>query len=383
MAAPSIENAASLPYFEFGTGNLQLPEWFNVTDVIEPYMLMDDDRHALPAFTNAAARGCFRSQCKPPQTDLLIKDLIMKFLDLAGELRQLGRDINPHTVEATRSLIAPLHEFLEPPLDVDVIRDVHYGEHERHRLDIFTSSQNRNHNKPLLLFVHGGGFIAGDKHTAGSPFYDNIAIWAVRNGFNAVNMTYRLAPDFQWPSGIQDIRAAIELIKHKGFEFGIGTAKLFLMGQSAGAAHAAAYAAHPELYAPHPHELKGLILLSGLYNFTSMQIGPLERSYLGDDAGLYSPRSSLAGLVASNIPMLLTLAELDPPLFEQQTLELVSALQQKHQHPPQLVRMMGHNHLSVALYLGLDDDMFAPQLRNFIHEKSDDKFQELIRYKQT
>jgi triacylglycerol lipase len=302
----------------------------------------------------------------------------MKFSDLAREIRQLGREINPRTLEATRNLITPLHD-IELPLDVDVVREIQYGDHTRQRLDIFTSSQNRNHNKPVLIFVHGGGFIAGDKHTQGSPFYDNIAIWAVRNGFNAVNMTYRLAPNFQWPSGIEDIRAAIELIKHKGYEFGIGATKLFLMGQSAGAVHAASYVAHPEFYAPHTHELKGLILLSGIYDFTSLDVSLFERSYFGDDASLYAARSSLAGLVASNVPLLLTLAENDPPRFEKQTLELMNALQEKHQQLPRFVHMIGHNHLSVALYLGLEDDLLAPQLRSFIHDKGDYKFLELIR----
>lgn len=305
----------------------------------------------------------------------------MKFADLARELRELGRDVNPQTVEATRKLIAPMHSIVEPPLDVDVVREIQYGNHERQRLDIFTSSQNRNHHKPLLIFVHGGGFVAGDKHTPGTPFYDNIAIWAVRNGFNAVNMTYRLAPEFQWPSGIEDIRAAIELIKHKGFEFGIGANKLFLMGQSAGAAHAASYVAHPQFYAPYSHELKGLILLSGLYNFANVKAGPLERAYLGDDPGLYAQRSALAGLVASDVPLLLALAEHDPPMFERQTLELMQAWQAKHQQLPRFVYMIGHNHASPALYLGLEDDLLAPQLRSFIHEKGDDKFQELLRYK--
>jgi triacylglycerol lipase len=306
----------------------------------------------------------------------------MKFTDLAREIRELGREVNPRTLEATRKLIAPLHDFIEPPLDVDVVREVQYGNHERQRLDVFTSSQNRNHNKPLLIFVHGGGFVAGDKHAPGTPFYDNIAIWAVRNGFNAVNMTYRLAPGFQWPSGIEDIRAVIELIKHKGFEFGIGASRLFLMGQSAGAVHAASYVAHPGYYAPHSPELKGLILLSGLYNFANGKAGGPESAYLGDDTALYAQRSSLTGLVATNVPILLTLAEHDPPVFEKQGLELMRALQEKHQQMPHFVHMIGHNHLSPALYLGLEDDLLAPQLRNFIHEKSDDKTQELLRYKQ-
>jgi acetyl esterase/lipase len=305
----------------------------------------------------------------------------MKFVDLSREIRELGREVNPRILEATRKLIAPLHNIVEPPLDVDVVREIQYGNHERQRLDIFTSSQNRNHNKPCLIFVHGGGFVAGDKHTPGTPFYDNIAIWAVRNGFNAVNMTYRLAPQFQWPSGIEDIRSAIELIKHKGFEFGIGASKLFLMGQSAGAVHAAAYVAHPEFYAPYSTELKGLILLSGLYNFENSKAGSPESAYLGDNTALYAQRSSLAGLLATNVPILLTLAELDPPTFEKQGLDLMCALQEKHRQMPRFVHMLGHNHLSPALYLGLEDDLLAPQLRSFIHDKSDHKVQELLRFK--
>ena len=79
--------------------------------------------------------------------------------------------------------------------------------------------------------------------------------------------------------------------------------------------------------------------------------------------------------------MLITLAENDPPVFEKQSLELLHALQEKHQQMPRFVHMIGHNHLSVALYLGLEDDLLAPQLRSFIHDNGDDKPQELIRHK--
>ena len=50
----------------------------------------------------------------------------MKFVDIARELRELGRDVNPRTLEATRKLIAPLHNIIEPPLDVDVVREIQY-----------------------------------------------------------------------------------------------------------------------------------------------------------------------------------------------------------------------------------------------------------------
>jgi triacylglycerol lipase len=47
----------------------------------------------------------------------------------------------------------------------------------------------------VLIFVHGGAFVGGNKRTTPtSPFYDNVMLWAVNNGFIGVNATYRLAP---------------------------------------------------------------------------------------------------------------------------------------------------------------------------------------------
>src|SRR5690606_7787293 len=129
-----------------------------------------------------------------------------------------------------------------------------------------------------------------------TPFYDNVASWAVRNGCNGVNLTYRLAPAHQWPSGIEDLHAAISFLQAEGAAHGIDAGRVFLMGQSAGAAHAAAYVAHPQIYKPHNHRLAGLILLSGVYNFAG-KAGPLEQAYLGMDKALYARRSSLDGLV--------------------------------------------------------------------------------------
>lgn len=288
----------------------------------------------------------------------------MEFEDYASAIRAIGREINPTTLDATRALLTPLVSGT-PAADVRVQRDVAYGAHERQRCDIFTPASGDEPQRPLLIFVHGGGFVAGDKCVPGTPFYDNIGTWAVHNGCNAVNLTYRLAPEHQWPSGIDDLHAALTLVRERGATLGIDGGRVFLMGQSAGAAHAASYVAHAERYAPDPHGLSGLILLSGVYDY-SQQSGPLERAYLGDDTRLYAARSSLAGLVDCDIPLLVTLAENDPPDFERQGLALLTALQQKHGQLPRTAYLTGQNHLSVALYLGLPGDLLAPQLLSFI-----------------
>lgn len=289
----------------------------------------------------------------------------MSFNEFRKQIKALGREVNIDTVTKTRALIAPMLE-IAPFEGVVIQRDVYYGNDERHRLDIFTSTAGGN--KPLLIFIHGGGFIAGDKYTPDTPFYDNIGVWAVRNGFSAVNMTYRLAPLYQWPAGVEDIHRAVKWIKTNAEQYGLDASQTFLMGQSAGAAHAAAYIAHPEVYAPDQHCLSGVILVSGLYNFASMQTSDLERAYLGNDESLYAERSSLNGLVASDIALLVTVSEYDPFFLEAQALELLTALQKQYNKLPRFVYMMGQNHLSNVLYLGLEGDLLAPQLKQFIED---------------
>ncbi|MBN1237353.1 MAG: nuclear transport factor 2 family protein, partial [Gammaproteobacteria bacterium] len=98
--------------------------------------------------------------------------------DVAEALRGIGARIAP---PETTALYAPLHP--ERPYDgVDVSRDVGYGPHERNVLDVFTAPAAGN-GRPVVVFVHGGGFTRGAKSAPGSPFYDNVMSWAVSEGF--------------------------------------------------------------------------------------------------------------------------------------------------------------------------------------------------------
>ena len=290
----------------------------------------------------------------------------MNFSDYAAQIKAVGREISLDALKATRELIAPMIDqgLLE---GVAVTRDLQYGEDQRHRLDVFTAEDSGS-LKPVLLFVHGGGFIGGDKHAEGSPFYSNIGAWAAKNGFAGVNMTYRLAPDHPWPAGIEDIRGAVEFIKDKGKDYGLDADKIFLMGQSAGGAHAAGYIAHGSFYGEKGHGLAGAILLSAVYDFVAMPTTLMELAYLGEDESTYYARSSIDGLLDTRIPLLVTMAEYDPAKFQAQTLQFLNAWLGKHGELPWYVHMLGQNHLSVALYLGLQGDLLGPQLKRFIEE---------------
>ena len=135
----------------------------------------------------------------------------------------------------------------EPYRGIKVERDIKYGPAQRNLLDVFTTETDSS-AQPVLIFVHGGAFAAGDKHSAGSPFYDNVALWAARHGFIGVTMNYRLASQSPWPAGAEDIALAVEWIAGNIGSRGGDGRRIYLLGHSAGATHVASYISHPEFY---------------------------------------------------------------------------------------------------------------------------------------
>ncbi|MFY9669718.1 MAG: hypothetical protein WAK44_17340, partial [Trebonia sp.] len=114
--------------------------------------------------------------------------------DVIAQLAALDSEITPQLAQASWALLTPFHEkagYTAPKID----RDLAYGDDPRHRLDVHSAGDGEDQaGKPVFVFVHGGGFVRGDKHTQGSPQYDLVGAWAVRHGYVGVTMTYRLAP---------------------------------------------------------------------------------------------------------------------------------------------------------------------------------------------
>ena len=217
----------------------------------------------------------------------------MNTQQLATEIRNIGRDVNFETLSLTRKLYTSLHPVAPFP-GVTIKRDISYGPDERNRLDLFLADKQAGSPLAVLIYVHGGGFIGGDKYTPGSPFYDNVGTWAVRNGLAGINITHRLAPRHQWPAVIQDIAAVMRWLRNNAAAHSIDSNRVYLMGQSAGAAHVANYIAHPEIYTPAPHGVAGAIFMSGLFNLLTMTPDELLQSYFGSDTSRYPERTSLA-----------------------------------------------------------------------------------------
>jgi acetyl esterase/lipase len=281
--------------------------------------------------------------------------------DIAWKLLEIGRVID---VPKTAALYAPLQQK-EPYAGVKVERDVKYGPADRNLLDVFTPEANSS-SRPVLIFIHGGGFVAGNKRNPGSPFYDNIMLWAVKSGFVGVNATYRLAPQFMWPAGPEDLASVVQWVSEKIGERGGDPARIFLMGQSAGAIHVAGYVSHPEFHKVEGGGLAGAVMVSGLYDLTASPAGDAEIAYFGSDPSRYPERSSVQGLLTTEIPLMVTAAELDPPRFVEQFELIKQASCKKPTGCARAYMLPQHSHISEVYAINTADTRLTDEILAFV-----------------
>ncbi|HUK01157.1 MAG TPA: alpha/beta hydrolase [Steroidobacteraceae bacterium] len=285
--------------------------------------------------------------------------------DISRRIRALGKEIAPQSIEGTAAIYAPFQE-VEPYRGVTVSRDLKYGADERHRLDVFRAQSTASAPAPVILFIHGGGFVGGDKRNPGSPYNDNVALWAVRHGLIGVNMTYRFAPQYPWPAGTQDVAAAVAWVRENIGRHGGDPRRIILLGTSAGAAHAASYVAHPQLQPADGPGIAGAVLLSGIYDLTASEPNPFQVAYYGADMEGYRRASMVDGLVASDVPLFFVLTEMDPPIFHQQTLKLLQQWMARHGEWPYFMHMTAHNHLSSTMHMNSPDGSLGERILDFI-----------------
>jgi triacylglycerol lipase len=283
--------------------------------------------------------------------------------DLWAQIRGLGFDLTPDQIQATTALMAPLAP--KPGPDVEVHRDVVYGFDARHRLDVFVPAAGVA-RAPALVFVHGGGFVRGDKGAPDAPFHNNVGLWAARSGCIGVTMTYRLAPAAPWPAGSEDVGAAVRFLRAGIERWGGDPDHIFLMGQSAGAVHVAGYVAEPRLHVALNGGIAGAIMVSGLYDVSRADRNSFQAAYYGEDASRWPEQSTLGKLAGTSVPCFYIVSEFDPPDFQRQAAWLVEAHTARQGRWPRVIQLAGHNHLSSVQQLGSAVDTLGPELMRFI-----------------
>jgi acetyl esterase/lipase len=125
--------------------------------------------------------------------------------------------------------------------DVERTSDVSYGPAgSRNLLDVY---RHRDHPQgaPVLLQVHGGGWVIGDKDTQGIPLMQHMAA----RGWVCVAMNYRLSPRSKFPDHLVDVKRALAWVREHAGEYDADPSFVAVTGGSAGGHLAALMALTP------------------------------------------------------------------------------------------------------------------------------------------
>ncbi|HEV3427474.1 MAG TPA: alpha/beta hydrolase [Paraburkholderia sp.] len=290
---------------------------------------------------------------------------------LADLIRSTGAVIDPPLV---KGWYAPFRET-QSREGAELRADIAYGDDERQKLDVYVPTAQRKpedaQGRPLLLFVHGGGFVRGDRRERA-----NVGWRFAREGFVTVLPSYRLGPQNHWPAGAQDVAAAWAWAYANAQALGADPQRIYIAGESAGAAHVAATTLIARLRPAHVSAPRAALLVSGVYNvhlekLARRQFGvpspdPRNEAYFGSDFASYPAMSTVELIDSAPFPLLVTWAELDPPQMQIQAGELFARLVTQHGFDPDVAVIRGHNHLSQLEAINTIDDTLAQTLIDFM-----------------
>ena len=136
------------------------------------------------------------------------------------------------------------------PLLVPTNANVPYGTHERQVLDFWQAKSGQP--TPLLFYIHGGGWVAGDKSSVGPSIQKMLDA-----GISVVSVNYRYAwqsqlagvkPPVKAP--LEDAARALQFVRSKAAEWNIDKSRIGASGGSAGACSSLWLAFHKDMADP-------------------------------------------------------------------------------------------------------------------------------------
>lgn len=273
----------------------------------------------------------------------------------------------------TQSIYKPLLDR-QPREGVTVKRDLRYGSDERQRLDVYEPVAQAAAPGPVLLLMPGGGFIRGDKAER-----ENFGQRFAREGIVTAVANYRLAPLHQWPAGAEDVIGAYSWLRQNAAQLGVDPDRIFLAGESAGAAHVAAATLIRRFHPKEGLVIAGTVLISGVYNANLERLARVQfgvttpdrrnEAYFGSDFAHYRQMS--------------TVELIDAPPQRRFSLRTRSStcsacrcrpasfarLVTEHGYSPQLRVIPGHNHLTQVYAVNTGDESLSAPLLEFLRAR--------------
>ncbi|WP_409271615.1 alpha/beta hydrolase fold domain-containing protein [Neobacillus sp. SCS-31] len=214
---------------------------------------------------------------------------------------------------------------------------------------------------PAIIYVHGGGWMAGDKRKVGGEWNASFS----KYGFVCININFRLSGEAIFPAPLLDVKEAIRWVKLNAKNYNIDENKVGIWGHSSGG-HLATLAA---LSADHPEFASKGQVISEKVNAVATLAGPVdllamggwhnnpnspESKFLGGSVQDQSERAKLANpthyINGHTPPVLIIQGDYDEICPVQQ-----SQLLHKHLPNSSYLEIKGADHDFVGGVLTLDD----------------------------
>jgi acetyl esterase len=247
--------------------------------------LAERDLHSLPGCTPAEARADLREAVRPLEGPLIA-------LPAVREMTVAGAE-------------GPLRARLYVPEETQ-------------------AATERGAAAPLVVYYHGGGWVAGDLSTHDQP----CRLLARSSGASVLSVDYRLAPEHRFPAPVDDALAAFRDVVARAGELGIDPARVAVAGDSAGG-HLAAVTAQLAAADGGPAPAFQLLIypvttlaerfqsrdtFAEGFILTAENMDWYEEQFLGPDGDRRDPRVSPlhAGDLSAVAPALVVTAGFDP-----------------------------------------------------------------------
>lgn len=278
--------------------------------------------------------------------------------DAFRALQGMGKELSREMVGGTMKLYGGMLAG-QTAEGVTVTQGQSYGPHERNVLDVF--APDGAEGLPVLVFVHGGGFVRGDKGDVA-----NIGRWFAQHGVVTVTMNYRFAPESTWPSGAEDVAGALEWIKGNIAGLGGDASKIVIAGNSAGSMHVADYTFHEDQQNDGDGVIGAILISTPTVDLENRAIDPQRDAlYYGTD-GDRAAQSVVNAVDGRKIPLLIAYAENEPDVIIDQTRRLIEAVANRDGRLPLVTSAPGHNHISIVAHFGTADEGMGEDMLDFI-----------------
>ena len=284
-----------------------------------------------------------------------------------------------------------------PNVAMQVFRDIPYltgpGTDPRfHTLDLYLPQGKSN--VPMMFFVHGGGWRAGDKSQEGRVNFIDLC---VRQGMAVASVNYRLSPAVKHPAHIQDVTRAFGWIHRNAAQYGIDSNNIFIAGHSAGGHLVALLALDPEYLKKEglsPGNIRGVIAISGVYDLADLYEPGVVPSRMEQGFGTNreilreaSPTLKVDEAGPDTPPFLITYVNDDLFGFQEQAKTFYS-LFLRNNLPAHLAQIPARDHFNVVSEVGRPvvvndingrpivpvEDLFGPAVARFVERVLDGSF---------